>query len=183
MSIDVRVVAATHIDLEKAIAEGTFREDLFYRLNVFPIFIPPLRERKSDILQLADHFLEKYARQYGVEMLRISTPAIDMMTSYHWPGNVRELENCIERAIILSNDGVIHGHHLPPSLQTADATGTPVAGSYETMVRAYKREIFIEALKNARGNMAKAARTLGTTTRIFSYNIKKLDICPKNYKK
>ena len=181
--IDVRVVAATHIDLEKAIAEGTFREDLFYRLNVFPIFIPPLRERKSDILQLADHFLEKYARQLGVEMHRISTPAIDMMMSYHWPGNVRELENCIERAIILSNDGVIHGHHLPPSLQTADATGTPVTGSFDTMMQAYEREIIIEALKNARGNMAKAARTLGTTTRIFSYRIQKLDICPKNYKK
>ena len=181
--IDVRVVAATHIDLEKAIAEGTFREDLFYRLNVFPIFIPPLRERKSDILQLADHFLEKYSRQHGVEMYRISTPAIDMMMSYHWPGNVRELENCIERAIILSNDGVIHGHHLPPSLQTADATGTPVTGSFNTMMRAYEREIIIEALKNARGNMAKAARTLGTTTRIFSYRIQKLDICPKNYKK
>ena len=181
--IDVRVVAATHIDLEKAIAERTFREDLFYRLNVFPVFIPPLRERKSDILQLADHFLEKYSRQHGVEMHRISTPAIDMMMSYHWPGNVRELENCIERAIILSNDGVIHGHHLPPSLQIADATGTPVAGSFNTMMRAYEREIIIEALKNARGNMAKAARTLGTTTRIFSYRIEKLDICPKNYKK
>jgi len=181
--IDVRVVAATHIDLEKAIAEGTFREDLFYRLNVFPIFIPPLRERKSDILQLADHFLEKYSHQHGVEMHRISTPAIDMMMSYHWPGNVRELENCIERAIILSNDGVIHGHHLPPSLQTADATGTPVTGSFKTMMRSYEREIIIEALKNARGNMAKAARTLGTTTRIFSYRIQKLDICPKNYKK
>ena len=181
--VDVRVVAATHIDLEKAIAEGTFREDLFYRLNVFPIFIPPLRERKSDILQLADHFLEKYSHQHGVEMHRISTPAIDMMMSYHWPGNVRELENCIERAIILSNDGVIHGHHLPPSLQTADATGTPVTGSFKTMMRSYEREIIIEALKNARGNMAKAARTLGTTTRIFSYRIQKLDICPKNYKK
>ncbi len=180
--IDVRIVAATHVNLEKAVAEGTFREDLFYRLNVFPIFMPPLRERKSDILLLADHFLEKYARQHSSEIRRISTPAIDMMMSYHWPGNVRELENCIERAVILSSDGVVHGHHMPPSLQTADATNTPVAGSFEVLIKAYEREILIEALKNARGNMAKAARILGTSTRIFSYRIQKLDIEPKQYK-
>ncbi len=183
IEIDVRVVAATHVNLEKAVATGEFRADLFYRLNVFPIFVPPLRDRKSDILQLADHFLEKYDRQHTKEMRRISTPAIDMMMSYHWPGNVRELENCIERGVILSTDGVIHGHHLPPSLQTADATGTPVAGSFETLMQAYEREILIEALKNARGNMAKAARILGTTTRILSYRIQKLHINPKQYKK
>ena len=182
-SVDVRVVAATHVDLEKAVAAATFREDLFYRLNVFPVFIPPLRERKSDILQLADHFLEKYAHHHNKEMRRISTPAIDMMMSYHWPGNVRELENCIERAVILSTDGVIHGHQLPPSLQTADATGTPVAGSFATLMQAYEREILVEALKNARGNMAKAARILGTTTRIISYRIQKLGIHPKQHKK
>ena len=168
---------------EKAVAAGNFREDLFYRLNVFPIFIPPLRERKSDILQLADHFLEKYAHHHNKEMHRISTPAIDMMMSYHWPGNVRELENCIERAVILSSDGVVHGHNLPPSLQTADATGTPVSGSFATLMQAYEREILVEALKNARGNMAKAARMLGTTTRILSYRTQKLGLNPKQHKK
>ena len=181
--IDVRVVAATHVDLEQAVANGQFREDLFYRLNVFPIFIPPLRERKSDILLLADHFLEKYARQHGTEMKRISTPAIDMLMSYHWPGNVRELENCIERAIILSADGVVHGHHLPPSLQTADATDTPISGSFEMMMSSYEREILVEALKNTRGNMTKAARLLGTTARIFSYRADKLDIDSRQYKR
>ena len=181
--IDVRIVAATHVNLEEAVSEGKFREDLFYRLNVFPIFVPPLRERKSDILLLADHFLEKYGRQHNAEMRRISTPAIDMMMSYHWPGNVRELENCIERAVILSTDGVVHGHHMPPSLQTADATNTPVAGSFEALVRSYEREILVEALKNAKGNMAKAARVLGTTTRILSYRIQKLNIDPKQFKK
>ncbi|MBT4499536.1 MAG: sigma 54-interacting transcriptional regulator [Gemmatimonadetes bacterium] len=183
IQIEVRIVAATHVNLEQAVAKGTFREDLFYRLNVFPIFMPPLRERKSDILQLADHFLEKYARRHGKEMKRISTPAIDMMMSYHWPGNVRELENCIERAVILSNDGVVHGHHLPPSLQTADATDTPVSGSFDMLMASYEREILIEALKNARGNMARAARVLGTTTRIFTYRVKKLEIEPRHYKK
>ncbi len=182
IEIDVRVVAATHVDLEKAVAKGDFREDLFYRLNVFPIFLPSLRDRKSDILLLADHFLEKYARQHSKEMKRISTPAIDMLMSYHWPGNVRELENCIERAIILGTDGVVHGHHLPPSLQTADATGTPLSGSFEMLMASYEREVLGEALKNARGNIAKAARLLGTTPRILSYRAGKLEIDPKQYK-
>jgi Nif-specific regulatory protein len=180
--INVRIVAATHVDLEQAVANGRFREDLFYRLNVFPIFVPPLRERKSDIMLLADHFLEKYSRQHGKQMRRISTPAIDMMTAYHWPGNVRELENCVERAVILSMDGVVHGHHLPPSLQTGDSSNTPMSGSLESMMDAYEKEIIIEALKNTRGNMAKASRILGTTPRIFAYRAKRLDLTPKHYK-
>jgi Nif-specific regulatory protein len=180
--VDVRIITATHVDLEHAVATGTFREDLFYRLNVFPIFVPPLRERKSDVLLLADSFLEKYARQYSIIMKRISTPAIDMMMSYHWPGNVRELENVIERAVILSTDGVVHGHHLPPSLQTAEATGTPLSGNFESMMQAYEREVIIEALKNAHGNMAKAARLLGTTSRICTYRCQRLEISPKQYK-
>ena len=105
------------------------------------------------------------------------------MMSYHWPGNVRELENCIERAVILSTDGVVHGHHMPPSLQTADATNTPVSGSFEALINSYEREIIVEALKNTKGNIAKAARILGTTTRILSYRIQKLNIDPKQFKK
>ena len=133
-------------------------------------------------MQLADHFLEKYGSHHNSKMLRISTPAIDMMMSYHWPGNVRELENCIERAVILSNDGVVHGHHLPPSLQTADATNTPVSGSLESLMKAYEQEVFVEALKNSHGNVAKASRALGTTTRILAYRIQKLNIDPKQFK-
>ncbi|MGH9881180.1 MAG: sigma 54-interacting transcriptional regulator, partial [Pyrinomonadaceae bacterium] len=101
IKVNVRLIAATNKDLELAIASSQFREDLYYRLNVFAIFMPPLRERKSDVLLLADHFLEKYAREHGKSIRRISTPAIDMLTSYHWPGNVRELENIIERAVIV----------------------------------------------------------------------------------
>ncbi len=183
VSVDVRVIAATHVNLETAVANGRFREDLFYRLNVFPIFLPPLRERKSDILLLADSFLEKYARQHGKDLKRMSTPAIDMLMSYHWPGNVRELENCVERAVILSSDGVVHGHHLPPSLQTASATGTPVSGSFEALMNSYEKEILVEALKNARGNMAKAARMIGTTQRILAYRTRKLDIDSTHFKK
>jgi Nif-specific regulatory protein len=182
IQIDVRIIAATHVDLEQAVVDGSFREDLFYRLDVFPIFVPPLRERKSDILLLADTFLEKYGRKHTKEMRRISTPAIDMLMSYHWPGNVRELENCIERAIILSTDGVVHGHHLPPTLQTATSSDTSLSGSLETIMGAYEAEILVEALKSSRGNMAKAARLLGTTQRIFSYRSRKLGILSKQYR-
>ena len=121
---NIRLIAATNKDLEKAIAAGEFREDLYYRLNVFAIFVPPLRERKPDVLLLADHFLEKFSREHGKNVKRISTPAIDMLTSYHWPGNVRELANVIERAVVVCDGQVVHAHHLPPTLQTAEASGT-----------------------------------------------------------
>ena len=98
--------------------------DLYYRLDVFTIFAPPLRERKPDIMLLADHFLERYSREHGKHIRRISTPAIDMLTSYHWPGNVRELENTIERAVLVCDGGVIHAHHLPPTLQTGETSDT-----------------------------------------------------------
>jgi Nif-specific regulatory protein len=124
IKVDVRVIAATNRDLEQAMADGDFREDLYYRLNVFSIFMPALRDRKPDILLLADHFVEKYATKLGKPVRRISTPAIDMLMSHHWPGNVRELENCIERAVLVSNGGVIHGHDLPATLQTAQVSGT-----------------------------------------------------------
>ena len=102
--------------------EGAFREDLFYRLNVYPIYLPALREREADLLLLADYFLEKYAQEYDKDILRISTPSIDALMQYHWPGNVRELENCMERAVLLCDDQVIHSYHLPATLQTAGDT-------------------------------------------------------------
>src|SRR5438270_4532845 len=176
IKVNVRLIAATNKDLEKAIAAGHFREDLYYRLNVFTIFMPPLRERKSDMLLLADHFLEKYAREHGKSIKRISTPAIDMLTSYHWPGNVRELENIIERAVLVCETNVIHGHHLPPTLQTAEGSGTVMRLSLEAAVEAYERDIIQDALKTARGNRAKAAKLLDTTERILGYKVKKYGI-------
>ncbi|MBD3166084.1 AAA domain-containing protein, partial [bacterium] len=107
---DVRIIAATNRDLEADVEDGRFRQDLYYRINVFPIYIPALRDRREDILQLVDYFAAKYARQMGKDIHRISTEAINMMVAYHWPGNVRELENCIEHAVLLSNDGVVHGY-------------------------------------------------------------------------
>ncbi|RPH97254.1 MAG: GAF domain-containing protein, partial [Calditrichaeota bacterium] len=124
VKVDVRVIAATNANLEENMKKNKFREDLYYRLNVFSIFLPPLRERPTDILLLADHFMLKYGRKHGKPIKRISTPAIDMLRQYHWPGNVRELENCIERAVLVCNDQVIHSYHLPPTLQTAESSGT-----------------------------------------------------------
>jgi Nif-specific regulatory protein len=179
---NVRLVAATNKDLERAIVDGTFREDLYYRLNVFTIYVPPLRERKPDVLLLADHFVEKYAREHGKSIRRISTPCIDMLMSYHWPGNVRELENTIERAVVVCDGSVVHAHHLPPSLQTAEATGTGPARPLLAALAAYEKDLILDALKTARGNRAKAARLLETTERIVRYKIRKHGIDPTRFR-
>ncbi len=176
IKVNVRLIAATNQDLEKAIAAGTFREDLHYRLNVFTIYVPPLRERKPDMLLLVDHFLEKYSVEHGHQVKRISTPAIDMLMSYHWPGNVRELENAIERAVLVCDGSVVHPHHLPPTLQTAEASGTVQDVSLADAVAAYEKTLIQDALKTARGNASKAAKLLHSTERIISYKIRKLAI-------
>jgi len=173
IKVDVRIIAATNRNLEKAVEEGNFRSDLYYRLNVFPIYMPPLRERKTDLLLLADYFLEKYAKENHKDIRRFSTPAIDMLMQYHWPGNVRELENCIERAVLLCEEGVIHSYHLPPTVQTAEESGTLPSKSLEDAVANLEREMIIDALKSTRGNMAKAAKMLQITERKFAYRAKK----------
>ena len=183
LQANVRIIAATNRNLEALIEEGKFREDLYYRLNVFPIHLPPLRERKADILLLADHFVEKYNTIHHKNIQRISTPAIDMMMSYHWPGNVRELENCIERAVLLSKDDVIHGHHLPPTLQTAEATDTHLSETLQEALDNLERELIIEALKETGGNKAKAAKRLGITERIMGLRVEKHGIDPKRFKR
>jgi Nif-specific regulatory protein len=176
IKVNVRIITATNKNLENAIADGVFREDLFYRLNVFTIFLPPMRERKADILLLAEHFLARYEKEHGKNIKRISTPAIDMLTSYHFPGNVRELENVIERAVLVCDSNVIHGHHLPPTLQTAEVSGTETRGSLDAAVEAFERDLIQDALKSSSGNVAKAARTLESTERIIGYKIKKFGI-------
>jgi len=182
LKANTRIICATNSNLEKAVEEDTFRQDLYYRINVFPIFLPPLRDRKDDILLLADHFVETYAQRMNKDVRRISTPAINMMVAYHWPGNVRELENCIERAILLATEGVIQGRHLPPTLQTSDASDTIGAGSLDERVALFERDIIIDALKRQNGNLAAAARDLGTTPRVIRYKVKNLDIEPNRYR-
>ena len=179
---NVRLLAATNKDLEKAVASGAFREDLYYRLNVFAMFVPPLRERKADLLLLADHFLEKFAHEHQRPIKRISTPAIDMLASYHWPGNVRELENTIERAVLMCDSQVVHAHHLPPSLQTAEASGTVTRVSLKDAVSAYEKDLLQDALKTTRGNRAKAARLLDTTERIVNYKVRIYEIDAERFR-
>ena len=183
ISSNVRVIAATNKDLEHSVLHSVFREDLFYRLNVFTIFLPPLRERKSDILLLSEYFLEKYGTEHNKNILRISTPAIDMLTAYHFPGNVRELENAIERAVLICDSNVIHGHHLPPTLQTAEVTGTETHVTLATAVAAFERDMIQDTLKSTRGNVAKAALMLDSTERILGYKIKNYHIDPRRFKR
>ena len=183
LKANVRILTATNRDLEEAAASGQFRQDLYYRINVFPIILPPLRERKDDILLLADHFVERYAQRMDKDVRRISTPAINMMFAYHWPGNVRELENCIERAVLLSTDGVIHGHHLPPTLQTSDASDTVGEGTLQDRVDLFERDVIVDALKRCSGNMAEAARDLGATARVLRYKVHHLGIDRRIYRR
>jgi Nif-specific regulatory protein len=149
---------------------------------VFPIYLPPLRERKTDILLLAEYFLEKYSQENKREIRRLSTPAIDMLMAYHWPGNVRELENCIERAVLLCEQGVIHGYHLPPTLQTGEQSDTLPAVSLEDAVDNLERGMIIDSLKNASGNITEAAKLLRTTVRKLGYKLKKLGINYRQYR-
>jgi Nif-specific regulatory protein len=165
------------------IAQEKFRADLYYRLNVFPIYVPPLRERKSDILLLADHFVEKFSKSSGKNVRRISTAAIDLLASYHWPGNVRELENCIERAVLLCPDKAIEAHHLPPTLQKKDSSEKSSGGTLESAVAALEYEMVVAELKANDGNMAAAARNLGLTERQIGLRVKRFGIDFKRFRR
>ncbi len=182
INCDVRLVAATNRDLEKAVAEHKFREDLYYRLNVFPVYMPPLRERRTDILLLAEFFLEKYSKENSKVIKRISTSAIDLLVQYHWPGNVRELQNCIERAVLICDDDAIKSVHLPPSLQIADPRSGHNPLSLISAVENFEKELIIEGLKKNNGNQTKTAKYLDTSLRIINYKIHQYNIDPKKYR-
>jgi Nif-specific regulatory protein len=131
---------------------------------------------------LADYFLEKYAKENHKDIRRFSTPAIDMLMQYHWPGNVRELENCIERAVLVCEEGVIHSYHLPPTLQTGKESGTLPALSLEEAVANLEKEMLIDSLKNTRGNITSAAKILQTTVRKFAYKAQQHGIDYRHYR-
>jgi len=180
---NVRIIAATSRNLEEMIEQEKFRADLYYRLNVFPIYVPPLRERKSDILLLADHFVEKFSKSSGKNVRRVSTAAIDLLASYHWPGNVRELENCIERAVLLCQDKAIEAHHLPPTLQKKDSSEKSSGGTLESAMAALEYEMIVAELKASDGNMAAAARNLGLTERQIGLRVKRFGIDFKRFRR
>jgi Nif-specific regulatory protein len=180
---NVRLVAATNKDLEKAVSEGSFREDLYYRLNVFPIYLPPLRDRRTDILLLAEFFLQKYNQENNKKVNRISTSAIDLLIQYHWPGNVRELQNCMERALLICDGDTIKSYHLPPTLQTSETVSSRNPLSLTVAVENFERELIVDALKQFSGNQTKAAEYLDSSLRIINYKIHNYGIDPKKFKR
>jgi Nif-specific regulatory protein len=182
IKVDVRIICATNRNLEDLIAKGEFREDLYYRINVFPIYIPALRERINDIPVLTDFFIDKFNKRLGKNIKRITAMAIDTLMVYHWPGNIRELENCMERACILSNDNVIRTNNLPPTLQTAVTSETEQNGTLEIILGKLEKQIIMDTLITCKGNMAKAADQLGITERMMGIRIKKYAIDPKRFK-
>ncbi|MBS2097611.1 sigma-54 interaction domain-containing protein [Carboxylicivirga linearis] len=173
---DVRIIAATNRNLEEQIEKGEYREDLYYRINVFPIFIPPLRERRDDIPTLVDHFIDKFNKKNNRKIKRITTSAINMLMVHRWPGNVRELENVIERACIMCKDDVVHSYDLPPTLQTADSTNTGLEGGMVPIIEQVETQLIRDALTTTKGNITKAAEVLKITERMLGTRIKKYEI-------
>lgn len=193
IKVNVRVIAATSKNLEEAMKNGEFREDLFYRLNVFSIQLPPLKERLSDIIPLCEFFYKKYNREYNKNINSISISAQRILLAYEWPGNVRELENCTERAVLTCNDNEINPYNLPPEIQdaTRDIVTEPllmssddlaINGSLKEMVTEYEKKIIETVLLENKGNAAAAARKLKTTSRIINYKIAQLEIDTKEFK-
>ena len=185
LQADIRVIAATNVDLTKAVAEGRFREDLFYRINVIPIALPPLRERREDVPLIAEHFLAKYAEQMEKPIAAISGPAMDCLMRYDWPGNIRELENVLERAVALEATPTILSDSLPASLRGATAsraaagavTELPQAGfDLEAHVKDIERGYIAQALQRAGGVQVRAAELLGMSFRSFRYYVKKYNL-------
>jgi two-component system response regulator PilR (NtrC family) len=179
---DIRIIAATNQDLSKAVAENRFREDLFYRINVIPVHLPPLRERREDIPLLADHFVGRYREQMGKSVSGVSGEAMVLLQAYHWPGNIRELENVIERAVALERTPVILPDSLPPAVRGGkpgpdSPIELPDAGfDLEAHVEQIERGYLAEALRRAGGVQSRAAEILGMSFRSFRYYAKKYDI-------
>ena len=182
ITVDVRMVVATNRDLKQEVREGRFREDLFYRLNVVPIQLPPLRERREDIPVLAHSFVERFARCLKRPVEGIAPDAIEALVAHSWPGNIRELENAIERAVLFAEPPTISRRDLPPELLTAAASGgrassePPLRECVRSETRRIERTVILEALESTNGNITKAAQRLGISRRGLQLKIKELEI-------
>lgn len=177
--VDVRLIAATHVDLRQAVAEGRFREDLFYRLNVFPIELPALRDRRDDIPALAAHFLAQFSEELGKRVVNFTPVAIDAMLRYRWPGNIRELQNCIERAVIVARGPTIDLPELPRYLfedNSRPDDGTKLPGDLDRELESIERRYITDALNQTGGVQVKAAALLGIAERSLWHRMKKLGI-------
>ena len=183
INIDVRIIAATNQNLEKKIKEGTFREDLFYRLNIISVHIPPLRERKEDIIPLIEFFVERYSKENNKSKFEISKESADYLLKYNYPGNVRELENIIERAVVLSRGNVLTVNDLPMNvkgLKTEENITADESKSLTEQVESLEKRLIYDALTNCSGNQTKAGKLLGITERNLRYKIKKYGIINKS---
>lgn len=184
IEVNVRLIAATNSDLEKAMEEGRFREDLYFRLNVIPIFIPPLRERPEDIGPLLDHFIQKYARKNQRSLKGVSKEARDVLMQYNWPGNVRELENAVENAVVMAEGEVIQIEDLPGYLQGGrqlnDAKWKGILEQKELTYRErldmFEKEIIRQAIEDCDGNKTRAAQKLGFTLRTLRNKVQKYNL-------
>jgi len=176
ISVDVRVIAATNRDLERSVKEGLFREDLYHRLNVVPITLPPLRERREDIQALAQHFLQRHSRAMGRNVTEIPREAQERLREYDWPGNVRELGNVIERAVVLGSSGSISVEDLPSRVAAGTSPSAPGTSSYREAVNAARRLVIVNALAATHGNRAAAAKRLGLEAKYLLKLIKSLRI-------
>jgi len=179
IEVDVRIIAATNKDLEQKIKDGSFREDLYYRLNVVSIKIPPLRERKEDIFPMIESFVEKFSTENKKSKLEISKEAVDVLMKYNYPGNVRELENIIERAVVLTRGKVITLGDLPMNIRGFKEEKTLAAlgkGTLTEQVEAIEKQLIFDALQQSGGNQTKAGKLLGLTERNLRYKLKKYNI-------
>jgi Nif-specific regulatory protein len=182
INVNIRIIAATNRDLAVMVREGTFREDLFYRLNVFPLVIPPLSKRGDDIIELANHFAQHYGKRNDKGKISISPPAQKLLLEYSWPGNVRELENVMERAVILCEDSIIHVYNLPQTIQTygrsEGITGTGLCHKLDQI----EYEMIVEALTLHRGNISLTAKALELSRRMLGIRMKKFRLNFRDFK-
>lgn len=180
MRSDVRFIAATSRNLEDLMAKKLFREDLYYRLSVFPIVLPELARRQDDILLLAQHFLAKISARYGKKVTRFSPPVVSILQSYKWPGNVRELENCIERAVLTANDDCVRSYNLPPAMRSSEFEdeqfGPAEPVTLDERLAAVERRILEDAIARHGGNQSAAGRELGLSPRMMCYRLAKVGL-------
>ena len=177
---DVRFIAATSRNLEELMAKNLFREDLYYRLSVFPITVPDLSRRTGDIELLAQHFLSRMSARYSKNVVRISPPALGMLQAYSWPGNVRELENCIERAVLTAKDDTIRSYNLPPAMQLPGCADDPFRAdcsmTLDEQLLAFERSILENTVKRHGGNRSAAGRELGISPRMMNYRMNRAGV-------
>ncbi|MCC6588817.1 MAG: sigma-54-dependent Fis family transcriptional regulator [Bryobacterales bacterium] len=182
IKVDARVIAATNKNLEEEIEKGNFREDLFYRLNVIPFYVPPLRERVEDIPVLADHFVSEFARAYGKKPKEFTPEAYQLLREYHWPGNVRELKNLMERIVIMNPQVRIDARHIPISparRPAAERAAAEHSGSLQEVRETVEREYILRKLDDTKGNITRAAELLGLERSHLYRKMKSLGIGPK----